>query len=181
MPAASSASGVPPGSPFRAVRSISRRASSRANHADRRRARSLSAAGIAPDLLEVEITESVMADPDRTHATLQRCTLGVHIAIDDFGTGYSSLAYLKRFQAQTLKIDRSFVSGLPLDRDDAAITQAVIALSPVSGCGVVAEASRRRPARLPRGLGCDSVQGYLTGRPMTETLLAARLPRPCRR
>ncbi|MBK6864605.1 MAG: EAL domain-containing protein [Ideonella sp.] len=141
---------------------------------------SLSAAGIAPDLLEVEITESVlMADPDRAHATLQRLhTLGVHIAIDDFGTGYSSLAYLKRFPAQTLKIDRSFVSGLPLDRDDAAITQAVIALSHSLGMQVVAEGVETQ-AQLDflRGLGCDSVQGYLTGRPMTETLLAARLPR----
>ena len=141
----------------------------------------LSASGIPAALLEVEITESVlMADPDRAHATLQRLhKLGVHIAIDDFGTGYSSLAYLKRFPAQTLKIDRSFVSGLPLDRDDAAITQAVIALSHSLGLQVVAEGVETQ-AQLDflQGLGCDEVQGYLTGRPMSDALLAERLPRP---
>ena len=142
---------------------------------------SLSAAGVAPTLLEVEITESVlMADPDRAHAVLQRLhALGVHIAIDDFGTGYSSLAYLMRFPAQTLKIDRSFVSGLPLDRGAAAITQAVIALSHSLGLKVVAEGVETQ-AQLDflRGLGCDAVQGYLTGRPMPEALLAQRLARP---
>ena len=140
----------------------------------------LALAGIAPGLLEVEITESVlMADPDRAHATLQRLhALGVHIAIDDFGTGYSSLAYLKRFPAQTLKIDRSFVRGLPDDRDDAAITQAVIALSHSLGLQVVAEGVETT-AQLDflRGLGCDAVQGYLTGRPVPEALLADRLAR----
>ena len=140
----------------------------------------LAGAGIAPDLLEVEITESVlMANPDRAHATLQRLHAhGVHIAIDDFGTGYSSLAYLKRFKAQTLKIDRSFVSGLPQDREDVAITKAVIALSHSLGLQVVAEGVETQ-AQLDflRDLGCDEVQGYFTGRPMVQALLAERLPR----
>ena len=84
-----------------------------------------------------------------------------------------------RFPAQTLKIDRSFVSGLPLDRGAAAITQAVIALSHSLGLKVVAEGVETQ-AQLDflRGLGCDAVQGYLTGRPMPEALLAQRLARP---
>jgi diguanylate cyclase (GGDEF)-like protein/PAS domain S-box-containing protein len=142
---------------------------------------SLALSGIAAEILEVEITESVlMSDPDRAYATLQRLhALGVHVAIDDFGTGYSSLSYLKRFPAQTLKIDRSFVSGLPDDRDDAAITKAVIALSHSLGMAVVAEGVETK-AQLDflRGLGCDEVQGYLTGRPMLAALLCEHLPRP---
>jgi len=128
----------------------------------------LHAHDLRADALEVEITESVlMSDPQRASHTLQALhDLGVHIAIDDFGTGYSSLAYLKRFPAQTVKIDRSFVSGLPLDRDDAAITQAVIAMAHSLGLEVVAEGVEQ-PSQLDflRQLGCDQAQGYLIGRP----------------
>jgi diguanylate cyclase (GGDEF)-like protein/PAS domain S-box-containing protein len=130
------------------------------------------------DALEVEITESVlMADPERANRTLQGLhALGVHIAIDDFGTGYSSLAYLKRFPAQTVKIDRSFVSGLPDDRDDAAITQAVVAMAHSLALEVVAEGVET-DAQLDflRRLGCDGAQGYLIGRPMPAAQLQQRL------
>ncbi len=133
---------------------------------------------LAPDALAVEITESVlMADPQRANRTLQALHgLGVHISIDDFGTGYSSLAYLKRFPAQTVKIDRSFVNGLPVDRDDAAITQAVIAMAHSLGLAVVAE-SVETQAQLDflRRLACDEVQGYFIGRPMPAAQLQARL------
>ena len=144
---------------------------------------SLSGAGLGADLLEVEITESVlMSDPERANRILQRLhALGVHISIDDFGTGYSSLAYLKRFPAQTLKIDRSFVSGLPADRDDAAITQAVIALSHSLGLQVVAEGvETQEQLEFLQRLGCDQAQGYLIGRPMPAAQLAPRLERPMR-
>jgi len=142
---------------------------------------SIATAGLEADLLEVEITESVlMADPDRANRILQRLhALGVHISIDDFGTGYSSLAYLKRFPAQTLKIDRSFVRGLPHDRDDATITQAVIALSHSLGLQVVAEGvETNEQLDFLRRLGCDQVQGYLLDRPMPAERLAHRLQRP---
>ncbi len=135
-------------------------------------------AGIAPVLLEVEITESVlMADPDRTQATLQQLrSVGIEIAIDDFGTGYSSFTYLKRFPAQTLKIDRSFVDGLPGDLGNVAITQAVIAISRSFGMQVVAEGVETQgQLDFLRSLGCDTVQGYLTGRPMPAAQLAERL------
>ena len=143
--------------------------------------RSLSRQGLASDALEVEITESVlMADPQRANRTLQALHgLGVHISIDDFGTGYSSLAYLKRFPAQTVKIDRSFVNGLPADRDDAAITQAVIAMAHSLGLQVVAEGVETQ-AQLDflRRQGCDEAQGYFIGRPMPAAQLQDRLA-PC--
>jgi diguanylate cyclase (GGDEF)-like protein len=140
----------------------------------------LSEAVLEAGALEVEITESLlMSDPDRAQQVLLRLhTLGVGIAIDDFGTGYSSLAYLKRFPAQTLKIDRSFIQGLPQDRDDAAITQAVIAMAHSLEMRVVAEGVET-PEQLAflKGHGCDEVQGYLLGRPMTAEKLAPLLPR----
>ncbi len=143
--------------------------------------RSLSRQGLASDALEVEITESVlMADPQRANRTLQALHgLGVHISIDDFGTGYSSLAYLKRFPAQTVKIDRSFVNGLPADRDDAAITQAVIAMAHSLGLQVVAEGVETQ-AQLDflRRQGCDEAQGYFIGRPMPAAQLQDRMA-PC--
>jgi diguanylate cyclase (GGDEF)-like protein/PAS domain S-box-containing protein len=120
-------------------------------------------------LLEVELTESaLMADPKQAVAILQAIdTMGVKIAIDDFGTGYSSLAYLKRFPASTLKIDRSFIDGLPADRDDHAITGAVVALAHSLGLAVVGEGvETEAQLHALQEFGCDAVQGYLTGRPM---------------
>jgi diguanylate cyclase (GGDEF)-like protein len=133
------------------------------------------------DALELEITESLlMANPERAlDILLQLHRLGVHIAIDDFGTGYSSLAYLKRFPAQTLKIDRSFVQDLPDDQDDATITKALIAMAHSLGMEVVAEGVETS-AQLDflREAGCDEVQGYYLGRPMAPHEIAARLL-PC--
>jgi EAL domain-containing protein (putative c-di-GMP-specific phosphodiesterase class I) len=138
--------------------------------------------GVAPSELEVELTESVlMADPARANQVLQQLhTMGVRISIDDFGTGYSSLSYLKRFPAQTVKIDRSFISGLPSDGEDTAITQAVIAMAHSLGLNVVAEGvETAEQLALLRKLGCDEAQGYLLGRPMPASDLAARLvPEP---
>lgn len=141
----------------------------------------LASAQLDASALELEITESLlMANPDRTLQTLMQLhRMGVHIAIDDFGTGYSSLAYLKRFPAQTLKIDRSFVKDLPDDPDDATITKALVAMAHSLGLEVVAEGVETE-AQLDflRTIGCDQVQGYLLGRPMPPEQLAARLL-PC--
>ena len=134
--------------------------------------------GVPPSGLEVELTESVlMADPERANQVLQQLhAMGIRIAIDDFGTGYSSLSYLKRFPAQTVKIDRSFISGLPSDGDDVAITQAVIAMAHSLGLHVVAEGvETAEQLALLSKLGCDEAQGYLLGRPMPASALAARL------
>jgi len=125
--------------------------------------------GLDADLLELEITESMlMDDPKKTETLLNELkAIGVHIAIDDFGTGYSSLAYLKRFPVSTLKIDRSFVKDVPVDADDVAITLAIIGLAHnlrirVTAEGVETEAQRA----FLRHHDCDEIQGYLIGRPL---------------
>ena len=133
---------------------------------------------LSPSDLEIELTEGVlMADPERATHVLQRLhTMGVRISIDDFGTGYSSLSYLKRFPARTVKIDRSFIAGLPGNGEDHAITQAVIAMAHSLGLGVVAEGvETEAQLKMLRELGCDEAQGFLLGHPVPGADLAARL------
>jgi diguanylate cyclase (GGDEF)-like protein/PAS domain S-box-containing protein len=136
--------------------------------------------GVSPCNLEVELTESVlMTDPERADEVLQRLhTLGLRISIDDFGTGYSSLSYLKRLPAQAVKIDRSFISGLPSDRNDQAITRAVIAMAHSLGLSVIAEGVETREQLDMLGeMGCDQIQGYLLGRPLPPAEMGQRLAR----
>lgn len=126
--------------------------------------------------LEVEITEStVMVDPQRAHHTMEQlAALGVRIAIDDFGTGHSALAYLKRFTVRSLKIDRSFVSGLPHDANDVAIIQAVVAMARSLGLETVAEGVETADQlSFLRNLGCDEAQGFLLARPVPAAALEA--------
>ncbi|MDL2355892.1 MAG: EAL domain-containing protein, partial [Pseudomonadota bacterium] len=97
--------------------------------------------GLDPKLLELELTEGTLMDDARaTMATLEQLRgIGVYLSIDDFGTGYSSMNYLKRFDVRTLKIDKSFISGLPQDSENAAITRAIIAMAHGLKMAVVAE------------------------------------------
>ena len=128
----------------------------------------LAATGLHAGLLELEITESaVMDDADAALQLMQRLRgLGVRLAIDDFGTGYSSLARLKRMPVHKLKLDQSFVRGLPGDHDDVAITRAVIALGHSLGLQVQAEGVEdASQAAFLQGLGCELGQGYLYGKP----------------
>jgi diguanylate cyclase len=126
-------------------------------------------AGIAPDGLEIEITEgTAMQNAGHTVALLERLKeRGLTIAIDDFGTGYSSLSYLKRFPLDILKIDQSFVRNIHTDRDDRAIATAVSSLAHSLGLKVVAEGVETEEHRAILGtLGVDYYQGYLYGKPM---------------
>ena len=126
--------------------------------------------------LELEITESaLMADDADTHATLAALrTLGIGIALDDFGTGYSSLSCLKRLPLDKLKIDRSFVSGLPDDVDNHAIVRAILALARHLGFRITAEGvETAAQAELLGELEADSLQGYLFSRAVPAAELEA--------
>ena len=132
-------------------------------------ARALKESGLPPRLLELEITESTaMQQTDIALRTLKRLKqIGVSIAIDDFGTGYSSLSYLRRFPVDKLKIDRSFITELPGDRDQGAIVSAIVALAHALQIRVVAEGVETPEQReFLRSCGCDFIQGYLVGKPV---------------
>jgi len=119
--------------------------------------------GIAPERIELEITESVIVDDVlmARRAIADFKALGLRVALDDFGTGYSSLSYLKHFRVDALKIDRAFVMDLPSDRGDAAIVSAVVALGHAMDLSVVAEGvETAEQAALVRKLGCDELQGW---------------------
>ena len=122
-----------------------------------------------PCWLELEITEStLMHDIDRVIGIMERInTLGVALSLDDFGTGYSSLSYLKRFPIHTLKIDRSFTTGIPNDASDCAIASTIISIGRQLGHRVIAEGVET-PDQLAflRDSGCDEVQGYLYAKPL---------------
>ena len=140
----------------------------------------LAESGLDASGLEVEITEgTAMGDADATVKTLEHLkAIGIRLAIDDFGTGYSSLGYLKRFPIDVLKVDRSFVAGLPDNRGDAAIVRAVVGLTRALGLKAVAEGveTTQQLAEL-RGLGCDQGQGYLFGRPTATEVADVMLRR----
>ncbi|WP_235212222.1 putative bifunctional diguanylate cyclase/phosphodiesterase [Aeromonas media] len=126
--------------------------------------------------LTLEITETTaMENAEESLAILNRLAeLGLGISIDDFGTGHSSLLYLKRFPANELKIDRGFVTTLAPQGDDATIIGAIIALGQALEMRIVAEGVETEEQRaLLTLLGCDTLQGYLLGRPMTGDQLLA--------
>ena len=142
--------------------------------------RTLRQSGLQARYLELEITETaVMGDVEKSLLMLQALkNLGVKISIDDFGTGYSSLYYLKRFPVDNLKIDRSFVTEITTEHQDAAIVTAIISLAHILHLNVIAEGVENDAQRqFLIDSGCDEGQGYFFSRPMPDHSFAQLLQR----
>ena len=125
--------------------------------------------GCKPEWIELEVTEGqIMKNPEEAIEILKDISnLGVELAVDDFGTGYSSLSYLKRLPIDKLKIDRSFVKGLPDDEEDAGIARAVVALSKSLNISVIAEGVETKEQKeFVVEIGCKNIQGYFYSKPI---------------
>ena len=134
--------------------------------------------GLAPELLTLELTEgTLMESSGTTSTTLERLeAASVKLSIDDFGTGYSSMSYLKRFPISSLKIDRSFVHDIPADKDDVAITRAIIAMCKSLKLYVIAEGvENQAQLEFLREAGPVGVQGFYLSRPLTAGATTALL------
>jgi diguanylate cyclase (GGDEF)-like protein len=142
--------------------------------------------GLRPERLELEVTENLwIQNTDTVLTQLRRLRkMGVSIALDDFGTGYSSLSYLWKFPFDTVKIDRSFVSQMETEPKAAAIVQSIMALGKTLDLTITAEGvETQAQAKILREAGCDQVQGYLFGRPLSvesANALANADPESCR-
>jgi len=146
----------------------------------------LNSSGLSPNRLEIEITESaLLQDCQLTQRHLNDLReLGVHITMDDFGTGYSSLSYLMSYPIQSLKIDRSFVSGLGEDANRAAIVKTITTLASSLGLSTTAEGvETEQQLELLRDLGCKEAQGFYFSKPkpaaeiLPPHAVVARAPR----
>lgn len=142
----------------------------------------LADSGLPPTALEVEITESLlMGGADEVRPMFDALTAqGIRISIDDFGTGYSSLSYLQRFPISNVKIDRSFITGIPHDPDSVALTEAIVAMARALGMTVTAEGVEDADqVEFLAKAGCQEIQGYYIGKPVTaegfDRLLRAHL------
>jgi diguanylate cyclase (GGDEF)-like protein len=134
--------------------------------------------GMSPNLLELEITESmVMGNVDRAAKQLTAINqMGVRLAIDDFGTGYSSLAQIKRFPIDTIKVDRSFIREIPHNDEDKALTEAIIALGKSLSITVVAEGVETKEQQtFLREHACDEMQGFYFSKPVAPEQFAELL------
>jgi EAL domain-containing protein (putative c-di-GMP-specific phosphodiesterase class I) len=124
----------------------------------------LAASGLAPNRLELEITEAVLIRDDEAALAIlhQLRAIGVRIALDDFGTGYSSLSYLHRFPFDKIKIDRSFINDIAEPGGSSSIVQAVVNIAAARHMTTTAEGiETQQQQQLLRGLGCSEMQGYL--------------------
>ena len=144
----------------------------------------LADAGLEPAALELEIVESVLVtNREAVAETLRRLReFGVRISVDDFGTGYSSLQYLRDLPVDRLKIDRSFVTGLPASEKDAAILHAITSMGHDLGLDIVAEGVETEEQRVMlRAIGCDHLQGYSIAKPCAPAALEAMIATGTRR
>ncbi len=134
--------------------------------------------GLAPQYLELELTESLLlSNADVTLSVLRELkAMGLKLAIDDFGTGYSSFSYLKHFPVSKLKIDRSFVRDVAVNPDDAAITTAIIGMAKSMNLKVIAEGVEdEAQMSFLRARQCDEIQGYYFSRPLAPEEAADKL------
>lgn len=128
----------------------------------------ISSSGIPPQMLEIELTESsILKDPKKAGEVLRGfASQGINLALDDFGTGYSSLKHLQTFPGATIKIDRSFVSNIVTNADDAAIVRAIISMAHNLRLKVIAEGvETNEQLQFLVDLNCDAIQGYLLSKP----------------
>ena len=142
----------------------------------------LSASGLDPQRLEIEVTESIFLNDTEVarEALANVMALGCKVALDDFGTGYSSLGYLRKLQFSTIKVDRSFVQGAAQGSSESlAIVRAVVAMAQSLEMKTTAEGvETTEEADLMRTMGCDRIQGFHFGRPMTSVDARALFDRP---
>jgi len=142
----------------------------------------LKESGLDPSLLELELTESVVVrDVQESVRQMERLrSTGVSLAIDDFGTGYSSLSYLRMLPLDTLKIDRSFLREVDSDPHTMPLVRAIVALAHSLGLSVTAEGvENERQLEALRSVGCDHVQGYLIGEPISAEAVQPLLAESC--
>ncbi|OES46347.1 hypothetical protein BA724_15160 [Domibacillus iocasae] len=137
--------------------------------------RILDQTGLAPQWLEIEITESMTADVSHAQQVLSRLRdLGIHVSVDDFGTGYSSLSYLSQFPIIKLKIDQSFIRDLT--QNWKAIIKTIIDLARNLNLNVIAEGTEsKEQARLLMEMNCTVAQGYLYAKPLSPVEIEKRL------
>jgi EAL domain-containing protein (putative c-di-GMP-specific phosphodiesterase class I) len=138
--------------------------------------------GLAPQYLELELTESLLlSNADVMFSVLQELrAMGLKLAIDDFGTGYSSLSYLKQFPVGKLKIDRSFIRDVAVNPDDAAITTAIISMAKSLNLKVIAEGVEdEAQMSFLRARQCDEIQGYYFSKPLAVDKVADKLRGDC--
>ncbi|MER2088167.1 MAG: EAL domain-containing protein [Sporosarcina sp.] len=126
--------------------------------------------GITTDLIEIELTESAFADREGMREKICEIrALGIMVSIDDFGTGYSTFSYIKELQADTVKIDMSFVRDIHLNEDSRAIVKAIVMLADTVGLNVIAEGVEyEEQVEILKGLGCREGQGYYYSKPMSS-------------
>lgn len=140
----------------------------------------VAAAGLPADSIEIELTESALMEDIDSSSRLMRglSDHGISLAIDDFGTGYSNLGYLKRYFIDKLKIDKSFLEGIPGDQDSQVIVSAIIKLAKNLGMQVIAEGvEQTEQVSFLSAQGCDQAQGYFFARPMPAAEFVKLLPR----